>query len=70
MMVLGRKVGERICIGDEIEIVVLEIRGSRARLGVVAPRRVSVRRSEQKPDVKPHRESRVLLATAGELSQH
>ena len=46
MLVLARKPGERICISDGIEIVVLEIRGNRVRLGIEAPRSVDVRRCE------------------------
>lgn len=46
MLVLSRKVGERIQVGDEIEVVVCEIRGDKVRLGVVAPREVQVDRAE------------------------
>jgi carbon storage regulator len=46
MLVLSRKRGERVCINDDIEVVVLEIRGDRVRLGFEAPDRVSVYREE------------------------
>ncbi len=51
MLVLSRKEGEKILIGSahdgtEIEISVVEIRGGRVRLGIVAPRNVSIRRQE------------------------
>ena len=46
MLVLSRKVGERIQVGDEIEVVVCEIRGDKVLLGVVAPREVQVDRAE------------------------
>jgi carbon storage regulator len=45
MLVLSRKSNERIRIG-EIEVVVLEIRGKRVRLGISAPREISVERAE------------------------
>lgn len=46
MLVLGRRVGEEIWIGDDIRVVVVDIRGNQARLGFDAPLEVSIRRSE------------------------
>ena len=46
MLVLTRKVHQSIMIGDEIEIVVLEVRGEQVRLGIRAPKDVSVHRQE------------------------
>jgi carbon storage regulator len=46
MLVLSRKVDERILIGDGIEVQVLSIIGGRVRLGVTAPRDVTVLRAE------------------------
>ena len=46
MLVLSRKRNEAIVINDDIEIVVVEIRGDKVRLGVVAPKEVSVHRRE------------------------
>lgn len=46
MLVLSRMKGERIIIGDDIEVVVVEIRGDRVRLGVEAPKEVPVNREE------------------------
>jgi carbon storage regulator len=46
MLVLSRRVGESIVIGDDITITVLEFRGEVVRLGVDAPRSVQVRRQE------------------------
>ena len=46
MLVLSRKVGQRIILGPDIEITVVQIRGQRVRLGVTAPREVSVNRLE------------------------
>jgi len=46
MLTLTRKVGEVIRIGDEIEIVVKEIRRNQVRLGIVAPREVPIYREE------------------------
>lgn len=46
MLVLTRKSGEAINIGDEITITVLEIRGNQVRLGIEAPLTVVIQRKE------------------------
>jgi carbon storage regulator CsrA len=46
MMVLTRKVGESVNIGGNILITVIEIRGDKVRLGVVAPKETSIHRQE------------------------
>lgn len=46
MLVLTRKVNQSIMIGDDIEVVVLEVRGEQVRLGIKAPRHITVHRRE------------------------
>jgi carbon storage regulator len=46
MLVLSRKKNESIVIGDNITIVIVEIRGDKVRLGVEAPKEISVHRRE------------------------
>ena len=46
MLVLSRKKGESLMIGDNIEIKVLGIEGDQVKIGIVAPRSVIVHRSE------------------------
>jgi len=46
MLVLTRKVNQSIIIGSNIEVVVLEVRGEQVRLGIKAPRDVTVHRQE------------------------
>ncbi len=46
MLVLARKINESIMIGDEIEIVVIDIKGDQIKLGIKAPRRIAVHRKE------------------------
>ena len=46
MLTLTRKVGESIRIGDDIEIVVKEIRRNQVRIGIIAPREVPIYREE------------------------
>lgn len=46
MLVLSRKVGERIVIGPNIIVTVLEVRGGGVKLGCVAPANVPIHREE------------------------
>ena len=46
MLILTRKVGETIKIGDDISVTVLGVKGNQVRVGVGAPRDISVHREE------------------------
>jgi carbon storage regulator len=46
MLILSRKVNEKIMIGDDISVSIIEIRGDQVRLGVTAPKTVKVFRQE------------------------
>ncbi len=46
MLILTRRVGEAVTIGDEVTVTVLEVKGNQVRLGIKAPRAVSVHREE------------------------
>lgn len=46
MLILTRKVGEKLLIGNNVEITVLNTRGGQVKLGVNAPKDVSVHREE------------------------
>jgi carbon storage regulator len=46
MLILTRKTGEKIIIGDDITISVIEVRGDQVRIGVDAPKNVKVYREE------------------------
>lgn len=46
MLVLSRKKGESLMIGDNIEVKVLGIEGDQVKIGIVAPRAITVHRSE------------------------
>lgn len=46
MLILTRRVGESVMIGDEVAITVLRVKGNQVRLGVNAPKTVSVQREE------------------------
>ncbi|RMD68002.1 MAG: carbon storage regulator [Gammaproteobacteria bacterium] len=46
MLILTRRVGESLMIGDEVSVTVLGVKGNQVRLGVDAPRSISVHREE------------------------
>jgi len=46
MLILTRKLGEVIAVGDDIKIVILDIKGRQVSIGVEAPRQIKVYREE------------------------
>ncbi|HEY9844122.1 MAG: carbon storage regulator CsrA [Candidatus Sericytochromatia bacterium] len=52
MLVLTRKLNESIMIGDAIEVMVLEIRENHVKLGIKAPRDISVHRQEVYEEIR------------------
>ena len=46
MLVLSRKTGEKIVIGNDVFITVLEVRGDNVKLGMDAPKHISIHREE------------------------
>jgi carbon storage regulator len=46
MLILSRKVDEKVIIGDDIKISIIEIRGDQVRIGIDAPKKVKVFRQE------------------------
>jgi carbon storage regulator len=46
MLILSRRVGESIMIGDDVRVTILGVRGCQVRLGVDAPKSVAVHRQE------------------------
>lgn len=51
MLVLSRKVGETIWIGEDVEIVISEVKGEQVKIGIRAPRNIDVVRGELRQDV-------------------
>ncbi len=85
MLVLSRKEGERISIGDNITLIVSKVSGNRVTIGIEAPRDVKVVRSElhtdasngvefesmpPQKDVKPHATLRDFAASILPLQRH
>ena len=53
MLVLTRKLGEKVVIGTDITITVLETHGSRVRIGIEAPAPMLILRGELTPEITP-----------------
>lgn len=56
VLVLTRKIGEAIWIGDDIQIVISDVRGSRVRVAIAAPKHLAVQREEIKEREERERE--------------
>ena len=69
MLVLSRRVGERIRVGSDIEVSIVEIQGNRVRLGFSAPDDVRILREEimDKPVVSLPGEADFSPARGGDL---
>ena len=74
MLILTRKLGESILIGDEIKVTFLEIRGKQIRVGVNAPKNVTVHREEiyeviREQNVEAAREAGLLVSNLPDVWQ-
>ncbi|MEW7975897.1 MAG: carbon storage regulator CsrA [Candidatus Sedimenticola endophacoides] len=56
MLILTRRVGETLMIGDEVTVAVLGVKGNQVRIGVDAPRDVTVHREEIYERIKREQE--------------
>ena len=65
MLILTRKVGESVLIGEDISITVLSVRGNQVKLGVQAPKEVSVHREEIYQRILQSKDEHVLRPRSG-----
>ncbi len=56
MLVLARKINDTVIIGDDIEVVVIDVKGDQVKLGVKAPRSLSVHRGEIYQEIQEQNE--------------
>lgn len=72
MLVLSRKIGESIIIHDNIVVKIVSVEGDTVKLGIEAPRNISVFRSEIVEAIKKENEGSIMKANdidVGELNQ-
>jgi carbon storage regulator len=71
LLVLTRKLGEKIQIGDEISIVIMELKGKQVKLGIEAPSNIKVHREEiyQKIQDENIRASNIEITDLSELEK-
>lgn len=64
MLILTRRIGETLKIGDNIDVTVLNVQGGQVRLGINAPRDVAVHREEIYERIKEEQKQQPGLARA------
>lgn len=67
MLILSRRLNESIVIGDEVVVTVLEVRGDQVRLGIRAPRSVTVHREEVQREIME--QNRAAAAAAPSVAE-
>lgn len=64
MLILTRRVGETLMIGDEVTVTVLGVKGNQVRIGVNAPKEVAVHREEIYERIKREQQTAHVAAPA------
>jgi carbon storage regulator len=73
VLVLARRMNQSIMIGDDIELVIVDIKGDQVKIGIKAPKTVSVHRAEIHQEIKDENikaiESKIKPETLGKLEE-
>jgi len=69
MLVLSRRCGEKIMIGEDIVVTILSVHGPRIKVGLDAPRGVSIRREELLPTVEDRAANRDVTECSSMLPE-
>ena len=64
MLILSRRIGETLKIGDDINVTILEFSGGQVRVGISAPKHIPVHREEIHDRIKQEQPSRPVLSLA------
>lgn len=69
MLVLSRKIGESILIGNDIEVKVLELNGAEVKLGIHAPKSIAILREEIRENIKKQNQSAANVSIPKKINQ-
>ncbi|MCB1141489.1 MAG: carbon storage regulator CsrA [Leptospiraceae bacterium] len=73
MLVLARRMNQSIMIGDDIELVIVDIKGDQVKIGIKAPRNVTVHRAEILQEIQDEnfkaKETKINPETLGKLGE-
>ena len=69
MLILTRRVGETVMIGDDVTITVLGVKGNQVRVGINAPKHVAVHREEIYERIKREQQPEEVAAETPKSSQ-
>lgn len=62
MLILSRRTGEALNIGDDVQVTVLGVKGNQVRIGIEAPKKVSVHREEIYERIKKEKKESITKA--------
>ena len=65
MLILTRRVGETIVIGDEVTVTILGVKGNQTRIGINAPKSVGVHREEIYERIKREQQGEIVPPVKG-----
>jgi carbon storage regulator len=68
MLILTRRVGEKLIIGEDVTVTILSLKGNQIRIGIDAPRSVKVHREEVYERILKERETLSVVPSAGRFT--